>query len=147
MTTNAYRLYTRFTVDQLQEKRRAIEANPANQNKPGTLYRFTRPARVKLDAIAWAISYHMRERPATPAPPQPEEPAPANLFVFPGRSPGPMEVQPNGRPPSDIAGLRNTVRQIIHAAEAAPGGKDAEATLQLYGLLDDLRSSTVFTWR
>lgn len=90
-----------------------------------------------------------------PLPPETEEetyrealgaPAPTWPPVYPGRNGGRMETDASGRPPSDIAGLRNQVRQIIHAAEAEPGGKDAEATLQLYALLDDLRSVGVFQW-
>ena len=49
-----------------------------------------------------------------------------------------------GRPPSDLAGLRNQVRMIMAAADAVKLG---EVKLQLEGLLDDLSTAAAFEWR
>lgn len=50
----------KLTMDQLLEKRRAIETDPANSNKnPRSIYLYTPAAQRKLDNIAWAITYKL----------------------------------------------------------------------------------------
>lgn len=54
-------LARKFNVEQLVARAAAIEAAPTNQ-QTGSVYRFTPSARKHLDAIAWAISYHLAVR-------------------------------------------------------------------------------------
>lgn len=49
-----------LTYNQLHELRHRIEINPANWTTGG-IYLFTPKARKKLDAIAWCITYKMKE--------------------------------------------------------------------------------------
>lgn len=51
------------TMEELQEKRRAIEADPKNQNTvPGSIWRFTPAALGKLNAIAFTITALLEEK-------------------------------------------------------------------------------------
>lgn len=52
----------KLTLDQLQERRLAIEADPKNRNVSGSFWIYTRRANQKLDAIAWAITYKLAEK-------------------------------------------------------------------------------------
>lgn len=57
---NAVDLYRKFTIEELQEKERTIKSDKKNQ-LTGQLYLYTKPARKKLDAIALAIYYHLKD--------------------------------------------------------------------------------------
>jgi len=50
-----------FTNAQLHEMQEAIEADPKNQNPPGSLCRFTPAAIRKLDEIGWAITDNLAD--------------------------------------------------------------------------------------
>ena len=56
---------------QLLEMSSAIEADPANQMPPGSLYLFTQPARKKLDEIAMAITDNIADARAAAGDPVP----------------------------------------------------------------------------
>lgn len=64
---NATRLYQKHSIAELQEMRRKIENDPANQMPPGSLFKFTPRARKKFDAIDWAITLHLRDKNDSPA--------------------------------------------------------------------------------
>jgi hypothetical protein len=62
---NPSRLYRNLTVEQLGELRRQVEADPKSANPmhgKGSIYLYTPAARRKLDAIAWAITYHLEDK-------------------------------------------------------------------------------------
>jgi hypothetical protein len=49
-----------------------IRDNPANRNPvPGSIWLYTPRVHRKLDAIAWAITYHLHDKRASSAPPTP----------------------------------------------------------------------------
>jgi hypothetical protein len=58
---NAPDLYKRYTLEDLQNMAAAIREDPDNQQS-GSLYLYTPKARKKLDAIAYAITWHLRDR-------------------------------------------------------------------------------------
>ena len=58
---NAPELYKRYTLGELEDMAAAIRENPQNQ-QTGSLYLYTPKARKKLDAIAYAITWHLRDR-------------------------------------------------------------------------------------
>ncbi len=44
---------------ELEERRKAIENDPKNRNPPGSFWIFTAKARVKLEILAWAVTYKL----------------------------------------------------------------------------------------
>jgi len=54
-------LSTNYTMEELNQLRLSVETDPANQEDTG-LYLYTKPARSKLDKIAWAVRYKMEEK-------------------------------------------------------------------------------------
>lgn len=57
-------LYRNLSIGQLGELRAAVEGDPASANPAharGSIYLYTPSARRKLDAIAWAITYHLQD--------------------------------------------------------------------------------------
>ncbi len=59
--SDGYRLYTRHSMEELQAMRVAVEQDPANRETPGGLYIYTAKARKQLEAIAWAMFYHIKD--------------------------------------------------------------------------------------
>lgn len=59
--SDGYRLYQRHSVAELQALRVAVEQDPANLAAPGGLHLYTVKAQKRLAAIAWAITYHMKD--------------------------------------------------------------------------------------
>lgn len=64
---DAVKLYRKYSIDELQAMAAKIKADPANQyarnsvQRATSIYLYTPAARRKLDAIAWAITYHLQE--------------------------------------------------------------------------------------
>lgn len=46
---------------ELNELRESVTNDPANRNPPGSFWLYTPKARKKLDALAWAVTYKLRE--------------------------------------------------------------------------------------
>lgn len=64
-------LHKRHSKAELLEQMQAIEADPANKNPDGEVFRFNAAARKRLDAIAQAITFHLadeREAAGKPVP-------------------------------------------------------------------------------
>lgn len=59
--SDGHRLYQRHDLAALQALRVAVEQDPANREAPGGLHLYTPKARKRLEAIAWAIYYHMKD--------------------------------------------------------------------------------------
>jgi hypothetical protein len=63
---NAVRLSSNLTMDQLQELRLAVESDPKSKNPQHaagkSIWIYAPAARKKLDAIAWAITYHLQQK-------------------------------------------------------------------------------------
>lgn len=60
---NAVRLFRQRSVEELTAMQAAIQDDPENCNQRGnSVYVYRKVARRKLDAIAWAISFHIRLR-------------------------------------------------------------------------------------
>ncbi len=59
--SDGHRLYQCHDLAALQAMRVAVEQDPANRAAPGGLYLYTPKARKRLEAIAWAIFYHMKD--------------------------------------------------------------------------------------
>lgn len=57
---DSVKLYTKYSIAELQEMEKKIKEDPKNQ-LTGQFYLYTPSARKKLDAIAWAITYHLRD--------------------------------------------------------------------------------------
>lgn len=60
--TRAYDLYKRFTVEELLSMQKRVCDDPANRNNMGGIHLYKPSARKKLSDIAWAITYHMRDK-------------------------------------------------------------------------------------
>lgn len=56
---DAVKLYNKYTIEELQQKAQAIKDDPKNQLTG--FYLYTPSARRNLDAIAWAITYHLKD--------------------------------------------------------------------------------------
>ena len=63
---NATKLYEKHSIAELQELRRKIENEPANRQTEG-IFKYTPSARKKLEAIDWAITFHLRDNNPNPA--------------------------------------------------------------------------------
>ncbi len=63
---NSVSLASNLTTEQLLELRKAVESDPKSQNPDhatkGSIWPYTKSARKKLDAISWAITYHLQDR-------------------------------------------------------------------------------------
>lgn len=57
---DSVKLYNKYSIAELQEMEKKIKEDPKNQLS-GQFYLYTPSARKKLDAIAWAITYHLRD--------------------------------------------------------------------------------------
>lgn len=57
---NAPELYKRYTLQELEDMAAGIRENPDNQQS-GSLYLYTPEARRKLQRIAYAITWHLRD--------------------------------------------------------------------------------------
>lgn len=60
-------LYRNLDLVALNDLREAICADPANTNPAharGDIYLYTKSARRKLDALSWAVTYHLMDRKA-----------------------------------------------------------------------------------
>lgn len=57
---NPVKLYEKYSIPELQEMEKKIKEDPKNQ-LTGQIYLYTPSARKKLDAIAWAITYHLKD--------------------------------------------------------------------------------------
>lgn len=57
---NPAKLATAYTTEELVALQKEVCADPKNQNRQG-IWLYTPEARRKLDAIAWAITYKIRE--------------------------------------------------------------------------------------
>lgn len=55
-------LYRKHSTEELHAMQERIKADPANRMPKGSVYLYTTKARKELDAIAWAITYHMQDR-------------------------------------------------------------------------------------
>lgn len=58
---SAVQLYLSHTLDELQEQRQQIRSDQANRASGG-FYLYTQDARIRLERIAWAITYHLMDR-------------------------------------------------------------------------------------
>ncbi|AQT06662.1 hypothetical protein [Acetobacter persici] len=62
------KLYQNYSTSELVKMKQEIEAKPENlnpQHLEGTsIYIYTKSARKKLDALSWAISYHLADKKA-----------------------------------------------------------------------------------
>ncbi len=58
----AWRLANAYSFAELNRLREEVEGNPTSKEKPGSLWIYTRAARRKLDAIAWAVTYKLAEK-------------------------------------------------------------------------------------
>jgi len=59
---DAVKLYRNHTIAELTAMQERICADPKNRMPEGSLYLYRPQARRKLDAIRWAITYHLRDR-------------------------------------------------------------------------------------
>jgi hypothetical protein len=63
---DAVRLYRNLTMPQLTELLQALYADPANANPAHAaghdIHLYTKSSRRKMDAIAWAITYHLKDK-------------------------------------------------------------------------------------
>ncbi len=59
---DAYLLYTRYSQEELVAKRKALCDDPKNESRPGMLCLYNKKTKRKLDAIDWAIFYHLQNR-------------------------------------------------------------------------------------
>lgn len=57
---DAVKLYNKYSIEELQAMEKKIKEDPRNQ-LTGQFYLYTPSARKKLDAIAWAITYHLKD--------------------------------------------------------------------------------------
>lgn len=60
--TDAYRLYERHDLAALQAMLQEQMDAPENRNPPGCVFIYTKRAQRKMDAIAEAISMHLKDR-------------------------------------------------------------------------------------
>jgi hypothetical protein len=56
---DAVALYRGLTLAQLGELRAAVEADPGHAS--GSIWLYKPSARRKLDAISWAVTYHLQD--------------------------------------------------------------------------------------
>lgn len=62
---DAVRLSDSYTLAELNTLRGEVESDPASANPghaKGSINIFTKAARRRLDALAWAVTYKLRER-------------------------------------------------------------------------------------
>jgi anti-sigma factor ChrR (cupin superfamily) len=59
--STAYTLYQRYTLDELVAMLQQLQAQAAQQ--PNSIYLHPKPVRNKMEAITWAIRYHMQKTP------------------------------------------------------------------------------------
>lgn len=59
---DAVKLASRYTTQELVAKGTEIRAMPENKNPTGSFQRYVPRARRKLEAIDWAITYHLQNR-------------------------------------------------------------------------------------
>lgn len=57
---DAVKLYKKYSIDELQKLDQEIRDNQENQ-LVGEFYLYTKKARKKLEAISWAITYHLKD--------------------------------------------------------------------------------------
>lgn len=57
---DSVKLYNKYSIEELQAMEKKIKEDPKNQ-LTGQFYLYTPSARKKLDTIAWAITYHLRD--------------------------------------------------------------------------------------
>lgn len=55
-------LYRKHSPDELHAMQERIKADPANRMPKGSVYLYIPKARKELDAIAWAITYHITDK-------------------------------------------------------------------------------------
>lgn len=57
------RLSDAYSFEQLNDLRLAVQEDPANQRPAGaaTIHLYTKSARKKLDALAWAVTHKLKE--------------------------------------------------------------------------------------
>jgi hypothetical protein len=56
---DAVKLYNKYTIEELGKMEDEIRSKP--ENRQDGFYIYTKKARKNLDAVAWAITYHIRE--------------------------------------------------------------------------------------
>lgn len=63
---NAVKLYQKYSIEELQKMDQAIRDDPKNHNPEHlvgkSIWIYTKQARKKMDAIGWAITWHLRDR-------------------------------------------------------------------------------------
>jgi len=58
---NAYKLYIKYSIDDLVKLSEQLTANPANKIDAISPYIYNKKILRKLDNIRWAITYHLRD--------------------------------------------------------------------------------------
>lgn len=64
---SAVKLYENLSLAQLTELMQSISANPENANPAharGNIHLYTKAARHQMDAVSWAITYHLKDKQA-----------------------------------------------------------------------------------